>query len=197
MARITLLLTCSLIAWSMQLGTTLSSSQASPATASPTVCAQQTATGLGGFNVPLRVKNSGHGVCIDSEGPFPFVVDTGAEQSTIAPAIARQLKLPSGGKNQQTGGVGAPQPQHRRESSIGRRAQSRSVLRSYYLSALTDSEVSESPLASSGLTCSAASEPFGSSSGRRNLTSPGPKAPGRARRPSSRVQRRSRHRMSW
>ena len=33
-------------------------------------------------------------------------MDTGAEQSTITPAIAAQLKLPPGGKAERTGGVG-------------------------------------------------------------------------------------------
>ncbi len=112
MAPKTVLLACVLGAWVAQLGTVFSPSQARAATASPTICAQQTTTGQGGFSVPISVKNSGDGtdltveVCIDGKGPFPFIVDTGAEQTTITPAIARRLALPSGGRSQKTAGVG-------------------------------------------------------------------------------------------
>jgi predicted aspartyl protease len=116
MAWKTLLVTCALLASAAQLGTALSANQADAATSTPTstaaVCAQPTTSGLGGFRLPLNVKSSRDGtqfiveVCVAGMGPFPFLVDTGAEQSTITPAIAARLHLPSTGSRQQTAGVG-------------------------------------------------------------------------------------------
>jgi len=45
-------------------------------------------------------------VCIGGRGPFPFVLDTGAGQSTIDAGLARRLHLTSAGPSTQFAGVG-------------------------------------------------------------------------------------------
>jgi len=45
-------------------------------------------------------------VCIDGRGPFPFVLDSGAGQSTIDAGVARRLHLSSAGPASQFAGVG-------------------------------------------------------------------------------------------
>ena len=57
----------------------------------------------GAEKVPLTVSTvagqvaESVNVCIDGRGPFPFVLDTGAGQSTIDAGLARRLHLPSAG----------------------------------------------------------------------------------------------------
>ena len=45
-------------------------------------------------------------VCIDGKGPFPFVLDSGAGQSTIDAGLARRLHLPAAGGATTFAGVG-------------------------------------------------------------------------------------------
>jgi hypothetical protein len=45
-------------------------------------------------------------VCIDGKGPFPFVIDTGAQGSVLAVALARKLRLPRIGPPVLIGGAG-------------------------------------------------------------------------------------------
>jgi hypothetical protein len=45
-------------------------------------------------------------VCIEGQGPYPFVLDTGAGQSTIDAHLAKRLHLPTAGPSTQFTGVG-------------------------------------------------------------------------------------------
>jgi hypothetical protein len=45
-------------------------------------------------------------VCFGTQGPFPFVLDSGAEQSTIDAGLARRLHLAAAGPEEQFAGVG-------------------------------------------------------------------------------------------
>ena len=45
-------------------------------------------------------------VCIGGQGPFPFVLDSGAGQSTIDAGLAQRLHLPSAGAATEFAGVG-------------------------------------------------------------------------------------------
>ncbi len=45
-------------------------------------------------------------VCIDGEGPFPFILDTGAAESVVVSQLAARLHLPAAGPSQEFGGVG-------------------------------------------------------------------------------------------
>jgi predicted aspartyl protease len=77
-------------------------------------------TGCGGVvtlpngteKVPLTVSTVAGQVaetvnlCIEGRGPFPFVLDTGAGQSTIDAGLARRLRLPSAGSASLFAGVG-------------------------------------------------------------------------------------------
>ncbi len=66
----------------------------------------------GAVKVPLTVSTvagqvaESVNVCIDGRGPFPFVLDTGAGQSTIDAGLARRLHLPSAGSASLFAGVG-------------------------------------------------------------------------------------------
>ena len=66
----------------------------------------------GATRVPLTVSTvSGQvaetvNVCIGGQGPFPFVLDSGAGQSTIDAALARRLALSSAGPKTEFAGVG-------------------------------------------------------------------------------------------
>jgi predicted aspartyl protease len=54
-------------------------------------------------SVPMNVVRSGAfvfefvPVCIDDQGPFPFILDTGASRSVVDTALARVLSLPTSG----------------------------------------------------------------------------------------------------
>jgi len=81
----------------------------SPASAG---CGGVTTTAEGAQQVPLTVSTvagqvaESVNVCIGSQGPFPFVLDTGAGQSTIDAGLARRLHLPAAGPKSVFAGVG-------------------------------------------------------------------------------------------
>jgi predicted aspartyl protease len=66
-------------------------------------CKGATALPGGATTVPLTVSTvagqvaESVNVCIGAQGPFPFVLDTGAGQSTIDAHLARRLHLPNAG----------------------------------------------------------------------------------------------------
>jgi len=66
----------------------------------------------GGARVPLTVSTVDEqvaesvDVCIGGQGPFAFVLDSGAGQSTIDAGLARRLQLPSAGPASEFAGVG-------------------------------------------------------------------------------------------
>jgi predicted aspartyl protease len=66
----------------------------------------------GGEKVPLTVSvvagqvAESVNVCIGGQGPFPFILDTGAGQSTIDAGLAHRLHLPSSGLSTEFAGVG-------------------------------------------------------------------------------------------
>ncbi len=66
----------------------------------------------GGVRVPMTVSivagqvAESVDVCIDGQGPYPFVLDTGAGQSTIDAALAHRLHLATAGLATQFAGVG-------------------------------------------------------------------------------------------
>jgi predicted aspartyl protease len=105
-------LACSLVMMAVALGTVVSASNTGAATTSTASCAKPRTIGSGGAHIPLSVIDTGEGPeftvegCIQGKGPFSFVVDSGADQSTITPTIAMRLKLPSAGRRQQTSGAG-------------------------------------------------------------------------------------------
>ena len=75
-------------------------------------CGGATALPGGSEKVPLTVSTvagqvaESVNVCIDGQGPFPFVLDSGAGQSTIDAALGRRLHLPSAGPAGLFAGVG-------------------------------------------------------------------------------------------
>ena len=77
-----------------------------------TGCTGATALPGGATQVPLTVSTvagqvaESLDVCIDGQGPFPFVLDSGAGQSTIDAGLAKRLHLPSAGPASQFAGVG-------------------------------------------------------------------------------------------
>jgi hypothetical protein len=74
-------------------------------------CTAATALPGGGTKVPIEVSTvAGQvaelvNVCIASQGPFPFVLDSGAGQSTIDARLARRLHLPAAGQTETFAGV--------------------------------------------------------------------------------------------
>jgi hypothetical protein len=74
-------------------------------------CTAATALSGGGTSVPIEVSTvAGQvaelvNVCIAGQGPFPFVLDSGAGQSTIDAHLARRLHLPSAGPPETFAGV--------------------------------------------------------------------------------------------
>ena len=77
-----------------------------------TGCAGSSSLPGGGATVPLTVSTvagqvaESLNVCIDGKGPFPFVLDSGAGQSTIDAGLARRLHLASAGPATEFAGVG-------------------------------------------------------------------------------------------
>lgn len=61
---------------------------------------------------PLKVVSAQHAtlalasVTIDGQGPFPFIVDTGASSSVVDSAVAKKIGLKATGKTEQLSGVG-------------------------------------------------------------------------------------------
>ncbi len=65
------------------------------------------------INVPIQVQHLGDGgvniliaIVIDGQGPFTFVVDTGAESSLIDTTTAANLHLQRAGRAHEIGGIG-------------------------------------------------------------------------------------------
>ena len=75
-------------------------------------CNGATSSADGGERVPLTVSVvAGQvaetvDVCIDNQGPYPFILDTGAGQSTIDAGLAHRLHLASAGAATEFAGVG-------------------------------------------------------------------------------------------
>jgi predicted aspartyl protease len=75
-------------------------------------CTGATARPAGGTQVPMTVSvvagqvAESVDVCIDGRGPYPFVLDTGAGQSTIDAGLAQRLHLARAGLATQFAGVG-------------------------------------------------------------------------------------------
>ena len=75
-------------------------------------CGGLTAGPGGGLKVPLTVSvvagqvAESVDVCIGGQGPYPFVLDSGAGQSTIDAALARRLRLAAAGAATEFAGVG-------------------------------------------------------------------------------------------
>jgi predicted aspartyl protease len=75
-------------------------------------CGGATTLAGGALEVPLTVSTvagqvaESVNVCIGGQGPFPFVLDTGAGQSTIDAHLARRLHLPVAGPSTTFAGVG-------------------------------------------------------------------------------------------
>jgi Aspartyl protease len=75
-------------------------------------CSGATAVPAGGQKIPLTVSvvagqvAESLNVCIGGRGPFPFVLDTGAGQSTIDAGLAHRLQLASAGPPSLFAGVG-------------------------------------------------------------------------------------------
>ena len=75
-------------------------------------CGAATTLPGGGARVPMTVSTvAGQvaevvNVCIDGRGPYPFVLDSGAGQSTIDAGLARRLHLPVSGQSTLFAGVG-------------------------------------------------------------------------------------------
>lgn len=66
----------------------------------------------GATQIPVTVSTVGTqvavslNVCLDGRGPFPFVLDTGASESTISAQLADSLRLPAAGPLEEYEGVG-------------------------------------------------------------------------------------------
>jgi hypothetical protein len=77
-----------------------------------TGCSGANALAGGGEKVPLTVSvvagqvAESADVCIGSQGPYPFVLDSGAGQSTIDAGLAHRLHLASAGPESEFAGVG-------------------------------------------------------------------------------------------
>ncbi len=75
-------------------------------------CGGATSLPGGGSRIPLTVGTAAGqvaesvNVCIDGQGPFPFVLDTGAGESTIDAHLAKRLQLPAAGRPSEFAGVG-------------------------------------------------------------------------------------------
>ncbi len=83
-----------------------------------TGCTGSSALVGGGARVPLTVSTvAGQvaeilNVCIEDKGPFPFVLDSGAGQSTIDAGLAHRLHLASDGSPVEFAGVGCTGTAH-------------------------------------------------------------------------------------
>ena len=75
-------------------------------------CHGATAAADGGERVPLTVSvvagqvTETADVCLDGKGPYPFILDSGAGQSTIDSGLAHRLHLASAGAATEFAGVG-------------------------------------------------------------------------------------------
>ena len=75
-------------------------------------CSGVTALAGGAVRVPITVSSVGSevealvNVCVDGQGPFPFVIDTGASSSAIDLGVAQRLHLPKIGSPVRYAGIG-------------------------------------------------------------------------------------------
>ncbi|HMD44635.1 MAG TPA: aspartyl protease family protein [Acidimicrobiales bacterium] len=75
-------------------------------------CTGAVPAGDGGISVPMTVSRVGTqvaemvNVCVAGQGPFPFVVDTGASSTVFDTALAKQLGLAVAGNALEFAGVG-------------------------------------------------------------------------------------------
>jgi len=75
-------------------------------------CRGVTPLSSGAFLVPIKVSSVGSAVealvevCLEGQGPFPFVIDTGASSSAIVLSLAQHLHLSMLGLPQRYAGVG-------------------------------------------------------------------------------------------
>jgi predicted aspartyl protease len=75
-------------------------------------CAATTPVGNETTTVPVTINRSSNTVqilttlCIDGQGPFPFVVDSGAVTSVISTALSQHLGLSPAGRSNAISGVG-------------------------------------------------------------------------------------------
>ena len=75
-------------------------------------CTGVVALGDGAFRVPITVSRVGSqalmsvNVCLNGQGPFPFVIDTGAGESVVDLHLAQRLNLPPVGAPRRFAGVG-------------------------------------------------------------------------------------------
>jgi Aspartyl protease len=75
-------------------------------------CGGATQTPAGATSIPVTVSADGTqvaalaNVCVDGQGPFPFVIDTGAAGSVIDTTLAKHLHLLRVGTPQEFAGVG-------------------------------------------------------------------------------------------
>jgi hypothetical protein len=83
-----------------------------PPAAAGSGCTGATAQPGGGERVPMTVSvvagqvAESVDVCIGGQGPYPFILDTGAGQSTIDAGLAHRLHLASAGRATEFAGVG-------------------------------------------------------------------------------------------
>jgi len=75
-------------------------------------CSGAAPAGGGATNIPITVSHihmqvaATVNVCVSGNGPFPFVVDTGAAQSVVVSSLARRLGLQTQGQPEVFEGVG-------------------------------------------------------------------------------------------
>jgi hypothetical protein len=75
-------------------------------------CSGVTALASGALRVPITVSSvsseveASVNVCVDGQGPFPFVIDTGASSSAIDLSLAQRLHLPKLGSPLRYAGIG-------------------------------------------------------------------------------------------
>jgi len=75
-------------------------------------CVGAVAVGDGALRIPITFSRSGAaaqmsvGVCLDGQGPYPFIIDTGAATSAVDARLAARLDLPKVGAPQRFAGVG-------------------------------------------------------------------------------------------
>ena len=75
-------------------------------------CSGVVSLGNGAFRVPITFRRVGSAaqmsvnLCLDGQGPFPFIIDTGAGTSVIADQLATRLHLPKTGGARRYVGVG-------------------------------------------------------------------------------------------
>jgi hypothetical protein len=68
---------------------------------------KRTASPVVAINLSANIDNALTApVCIDGQGPFPFLIDTGASASALSSSIALRLHLPKDGSPQEFFGIG-------------------------------------------------------------------------------------------